>query len=260
MLDFGQRSASGSESGLTRPRATLGLLRFGVACAVAVCCLGAAGEAWGYRYGLGTSLGGATLRQGHLLSLSAGFPRVRLGWLGAVHPAIDLGLYLEMDYNHPAELGEPFIGGGGGGVARFALARGRASVAIVVDFSALAFSEGGGAALLLELGSPALELSLRVADRVAIHAAVGANIEYVTAQSQLFGGFEARGGVTIGLTNRWALFATVSYGMTVWSHSPRPSVIELNTNQGATARFEGLIGAELNFGVPSRSRRPRANL
>jgi hypothetical protein len=194
-----------------------------------------------YRYGLGSSIGGATLNQGHLLFLAAGFPRTTLGWLGNLHPMVDLGLYLELTYAHPAQLGEELIGGGGGGIARFALLRGRASVAIVLDVSAVAFAEGRGAAVMIELGSPSLELSFRLNDRLAVHGAVGVKIEYVTVHGQLLGGVEARGGVTFRVAERWALFGTAAYGL---------SVTNLNTYQEASPRLEALVGVELSLGGP----------
>jgi len=198
-----------------------------------------ASRAEAYRYGLASTLGGATLNHGHQLSLAAGFPRTTLGWLAAAHPSVDLGIYLELIYSHPAQLGEELIGGGGGVVARFALLRGRTSIAIVLDFSASAFAEGRGAAVLIGLGSPSLQISFRLNDRLAVHGVVGAKIDYVTVLNQLFGGVEARGGVTLRLNERWALFGTAAYGL---------SVHNLDTHQQASVHLEALLGVELALG------------
>ncbi len=191
-----------------------------------------------YRRGLDSWLGGATLDDGHVLWFIAGYPSLSLGWGVAVHPRIDLGVLALVAYSDPAHLGESLVGGGGGLRVRFGLIRGRLSLSAIVDLNATAYTEARGTAALLHLGSPTLALSIRLADRVALHVSIRAVIQYVTAPAELIGGVEGAGGVTIGLTRRFALLASVSYGTTLGApHSP------------GAGRLEALIGLEYRLGI-----------
>jgi len=212
--------------------------------AIGLGLLAAPHEAQAYRHGLGSSIGGATLGRGHVLWLAAGYPTTSLGWAVALHPLVDLGLHAEVVYGSPAWLGEEMLGGGGGVRARVALLRGRASVALVVDLAATAYAEGTGVAALVDLGSPALDLSFRLGPRLALHAGIGVPIHYVSSVSSAFatstrvlGGFEARGGVTAVVRPGLALVGSVACGATIWS-----------SRDHATARLEVLVGLEYRPG------------
>jgi hypothetical protein len=206
---------------------------------VVACALPSTAEA--YRRGLGSALGGATLGRGHSLWLLAGFPTTAVGWTVAVHPRVDLTVLGQVAYGDPARLGEPLVGGGGGGRARFALARGRLSVAAVVDLGAVAYSESHGSAALVDILSPTLALSMRLGDRVALHANVRAVLQLVTAPAELIGGVEAGLGATVGLTRGLALLVSASYGTS----------ISAPYGPGA-GRLAALVGLEYRLGAEPR--------
>lgn len=237
MSGYARRCASGSRAWALACRAAL-------AAAVIFGVLVAPRAALAYRHGLGSSIGGATLGRGHALYLTAGYPTTTLGWAMALHPRVDLGVHAEVVYGHPAWLGEEMYGGGGGVRARVALLRGRTSLAVVVDLAALAFAEGTGVAALVDLGSPALEISFRLGPRLALHAGLAVPLHYVSAvssqfatRSHLLGGFEARGGVTAEVRPGLSLIGSVAWGATIWS-----------AQDHATARLEVLFGLEYRLG------------
>lgn len=242
MLAYEPHCALASEAkqrrlGLTCRARRGGSWAFVAALALGALLLGLPTTAQAYRRGLGSSLGGATLGQGHVLWIAAGYPVTGIGWAVALHPRFDLGVNANVSYGNPANIGEGLFGGGGGVTGRFALLRGRTSAALNFGLAATAFSEGSGAAAFVDLGSPAVMLSFRVARLVAIHGGIRVVLHYITEPADFVGGFEARGGTTIGLTSHLALTLSAAFGMTIWGpYDP------------GTARVEVMAGVEYRLG------------
>ncbi len=203
--------------------------------ALLVLCLPATAQA--YRRGFGTSLGGATLDVGHVLWLSGGYPMLGVGWGMAVHPLVDLMVHGELIYGSPNQVDRSIVGGGGGVRARIALLRGRTSAAITLDAAADAYVEGSGAAALIDLISPGVEISFRLGPSIALHTRMQVVLGLITRPMDLTGGFEVGAGVTVGLTRALAFIATVSTGVTL-----------SGADEPATVRLEALVGLEYRLG------------
>jgi hypothetical protein len=225
-----------------------------IAAAVVLCSFGTPNEAHAYRRGLASSIGGATLDQGHAIWLATGYPRTSIGWAMALHPVFDLGVDAEVVYGSPVVLGDSMIGGGGGVHGRVALVRGRLSAALSFGVSAIAFFQGGDSAALIDMGSPSAEISIRFSDRFALHASLRLVLQYITAPvlqyittpAQFIGGFEGGAGATVALGERLALFFSLDYGTTMW-----------RAQESGTARLDITLGVEYRLGgAPSRSPRP----
>lgn len=246
MSAYGPRFALGSER-------TSRFSSVVITIAVVLCSFCAPGEARAWRRGLASSIGGATLDEGHLIWLSTGYPRTSIGWAMALHPLFDLGVTADVVYGSPVVLGDAMIGGGGGVQGRVALARGRLSAALSFGVSALAFRAGGGAAALIDLGSPSAEISIRFGDRFALHASLQLVLQYITAPvlqyittpAQVIGGFEAGAGATVALGERLALVFSIDYGMMLWQ-----------VQESGVAHLEVIVGVEYRLGeAPSRAPR-----
>jgi len=160
-------------------------------------------------------VGGSTLQSGHAIRLRAGFPSVEIGWAMALHRRIDLMAHLGAVYSSPAELGDWIAGGGGGVAARFALLEGPTALAATVRFGAIGYGEGFGNAAMLDLGSPGLELSIRLNSRLAAHAGLRVALFYVSRPAKFLGGFEGRGGFTLRVLAALSLFVDGSLGATL---------------------------------------------
>lgn len=245
-----QGEAPAFAGGLAPSRLSLGA----AAIVVLFCSLCAPGEALAYRRGLASWIGGATLDQGHMISLSTGYPRTSIGWAMALHPLFDLGVSVDVFYGSPVVLGDAMIGGGGGVHGRVALARGRLSAALAFGVSAIAFGAGGGAAAIIDMGSPSAEISIRLGDRFALHTSLQLVLQYITAPvlqyittpAQVIGGFEGEAGATVGLGERLALVFSVAYGMTIWQ-----------AQESGKPRLEVIAGVEYRLGgAPSRAPQP----
>jgi hypothetical protein len=172
--------------------------------------------------------------------LGLGFPSLGAGWGLAVHPVIDLMVHAEVAVGHPARLDRLVVGGGGGAAARFGILRGRTSLAITVRAGAIAYGEGSGVAALVDLVSPSVDLSFRLARGVALHTAIRVLLQYVTDPAQMTGGFEGRAGLSARLTRSLALIASVAAGGTLWTAYGH-----------GTARLEVLVGVEYVFSASS---------
>jgi hypothetical protein len=193
-------------------------------------------SAHGYRRGLASSFGGATLDSGHVAWIALGYPDMGLGWGMALHPRVDLLVGANVVLGHPAQVDRLVVGGGGGLVARFGLIRGRTSLAATARLSATAYGEGGGVAALVELLSPGVDLSFRLGPAVALHAGIRLVLEYITEPAAMIGGFEAHGAVSVRLSRHLGLVGGLSVGGSLQ-----------NTRDSATARAQATVGLEYLF-------------
>jgi hypothetical protein len=190
----------------------------GIAAAlVAASVLGSPGIAEGYRRGLASSVGGASLGRGHVAWIGLGYPRAALGWGVAVHQRVDLLLEAEAAFGHPAQSDRLIWGGGGGLTLRVGVLRGRTSLALSARAAATVYAEGGGVAVLLDLLSPGVELSLRLSPIVALHASLRVPLHYLTQPPSFGGGYEARCGVSVVVWRDLAVFTVIGAGATLWS-------------------------------------------
>lgn len=161
-----------------------------------------------------------------------------------MHPWVDLLLHGEVTLGHPAQVDRLIVGGGGGLAGRLGLVRGRTSLAVTARLGATAYGEGGGAAALVDIVSPGIDLSFRVTGRAALHTGLRVVLGYVTEPAAFVGGFEGRFGLTIGLTDSLALLGSIASGATLWGA------------QGpATARLEVMVGLEVRLGASPRADR-----
>lgn len=219
------------------PRGRASGLRLVAAAAGLAVALSFPASASAYRRGLGSSIGGSTLNQGHVIWVGGGFPWLGVGWGMAVHPLVDILVHAELLYGSPNQVDETILGGGGGIRARVALLRGRTSAAITMDLAADAYAEGGGAAALLDLVSPGAEVSFRLSPSIAIHTRIQITLAYVTQPDEFYGGFEVGAGVTVGLTSSLAFFGSASTGTSLST-----------LNDPGAVRLELLVGLEYRIG------------